>query len=103
MKPLEIVYWIRFGLGVIAALFCTGYGLATGTITNNLFDYTTLLNGISIALAIYLISYYAIKPRFLTQVTKPQKLITTGIGIYFLAWIVFWVMLYAVVAGPPPA
>jgi hypothetical protein len=56
--------------------------------TNNFVD------GISLALITYLVSYYAIKAKFKTQVQKQSKLFTTGIGIYVLAWIVFWVLLY---------
>jgi hypothetical protein len=32
-------------------------------------------------------------------VQKPQKLLTAGIGIYFLSWIVFWTLLYTILAG----
>ena len=102
LKPLEIVYWLRLGLGFIAALLCAGYGMATGAITSDLtkiYNPTTLMNSIAIALAFYLISYYAIKPKFVPQVAKPQKLVTTGIGIYFLSWLVLWVLLYAAMAG----
>jgi hypothetical protein len=99
MKTLEFIYWLKFALGITAALICTSYGLATGTIVKEGFTYTTLLNGLSIALAIYLISYYIIKSKFSLKVEKPQKLLTTGIGIYFISWIVFWVLLYTIVAA----
>jgi len=102
MKPLQTVYWLRLGLGIIAALICTGYGLASGSIRNNAFTFSTLMNSMSIALITYLVSYYIIKRRFMLQVEKPQKLITMGIGIYFLAWIVLWILLYSIIAGPPP-
>jgi hypothetical protein len=29
-------------------------------------------------------------------VEKPQKLVSTGIGVYFMAWIVFWVLFYTI-------
>jgi len=99
MKTLEFIYWLKFALGITAALVCTGYGLATGTIVKAGFTYTTLLNGLSIALAIYLASYYIIKSKFSLKVEKPQKLLTTGIGVYFISWIVFWVLLYTIVAA----
>jgi len=100
MKTLEIIYWMRFALGITAALICIGYGLATNTITivKEELTYTTLLNGVSIALVIYLISYYIIKSKFSLEVEKPQKLVTMGIGIYFVSWIVFWTLLYTIVA-----
>jgi len=98
MKTLEIIYWLRFALGITAALICIGYGLATNTIVKENPTYTTLLNGVSIALVIYLTSYYIIKSKFSLKVEKPQKLVTMGIGIYFISWIVFWTLLYTIVA-----
>jgi Na+/alanine symporter len=102
MRPLEKVYWLRFALGIVAALVCTGFGLATNRITNGIsksFDITDLMNGIALALITYLLSYYAIKAVFVTKVQRAQKLFTTGIGVYLLSWIVFWVLLYTFLAG----
>jgi len=98
MKTLEIIYWLRLALGITAALICTGYGLTTNTIVKENPTYTTLLNGVSIALVIYLISYYIIKSKFSLKVEKPQKLVTSGIGIYFISWIAFWTLLYTIIA-----
>jgi hypothetical protein len=104
LKPLEKVYWLRLALGIFAAVLCTTYGVATGSITNIVSDFriTTLFNSTSVALITYMISYYIIKAKFVTQVQKPQKLVTTGIGVYLLSWLVFWVLLYTVLAGSPP-
>jgi hypothetical protein len=99
MKPIEKVYWLRFGLGILAALVCIGFGMATNTISNSEFKPDTLMNGIALALITYLVSYYAVKSIFITKVQKPQKLFTTGIGIYLLSWIVFWTLLYTTLAG----
>jgi uncharacterized SAM-binding protein YcdF (DUF218 family) len=98
MKTLETIYWLRFALGITSALLCIGYGLATNTIVKTDFTSNTIMTGVSIALITYLISYYIIKSKFLLKVEKPQKLITTGIGIYFISWIVFWVLLYTMIA-----
>jgi hypothetical protein len=104
LSPLEKIYYVRVGLGVLAGSVCTGFGLATGSITNGSspFDYTSLLNGITLMLVVYLLSYYVIKARFTGKVAKPTKLMTTGIGVYILAWMVCWVLLYTIIAGPPP-
>lgn len=59
---------------------------------------TSFINGLFIGLVTYLISYYAIKLKFMSEVEKPRKLITTGIGIYLLSWMVFWVLLYTIIA-----
>ena len=100
MKPLVKVYWLRVALGITAALICAGYGMVAGIITTDptKFDKTTFLNSMSIALVVYIISYYIIKRRFMLKVEKPSKLATTGIGIYFIAWLVCWVLLYTIIA-----
>jgi hypothetical protein len=101
VKPLETIYWLRFGLGMVAALVCTGYNLATGTISNAIFNWDSLLNGISLAIIVYVISYYYLKYRFRNVVQKTSKIVSAGIGIYFLSWIVFWTLLYTIIAGAP--
>jgi len=60
---------------------------------------TKFMNSLSIAIIVYLISYYIIKRKFMLQVEKPQKLFTTGIGIYFISWIIFWVLLYTIIVA----
>ena len=99
MKPLETIYWLRLGLGIVAALMCTGYVLAVSEISKTNFSLTTFMNGMTLAILTYLGSYFIIKRRFLTRVEKPTKLLTTGIGIYFIAWAVFWVLVYTVLAA----
>jgi len=95
MKPLETLYWLRFVLGVIAALICIGYGLATNTVKAKPDEYV-LLYGIAFAFTVYVLSYHMIKPKFIWKVDKPQKIFTTGIGIYLLSWLVFWALLYTI-------
>jgi hypothetical protein len=107
MRPLEKVYWLRLALGIVAAFLCVGFGIATNTITNRIgiddgAQFNIFMNGMSLALLTYLVSYYAIKSKFKTQVQKPSKLFTTGIGIYLLSWIIFWALLYTIIAGPHP-
>ena len=99
MKPLEALYWLRFALGVVAALICIGYGLATNTIRTELNDPQILFIGIGFAFIVYVLSYQAIKPRLILKVEKPQKILTTGIGIYIISWLVFWVLLYTIIAN----
>jgi len=95
MKPLEALYWLRFILGIVAALVCVGYEwMLKDIMMSRGFNPTILLNGISFALIVYTLSYYVIKPKFILKVDKPQKIFTTGIGIYFLSWLVFWVLFY---------
>jgi hypothetical protein len=103
MQPLVKVYWLRVALGITAALLCAGYGIATQQIPHNPpqnafpVNYPFFMNSITIALAVYLVSYYIIKSKFTLQVEKPSKLVTTGIGIYFLAWLIFWIFLHTII------
>jgi hypothetical protein len=60
---------------------------------------TSFFNSASIAVLVYVGSYYVIKLKFSTKVAKPQKILTAGIGIYLLTWIVFWALLYTIAAG----
>ena len=59
----------------------------------------SFFNSASIAILVYIISYYVLKSRFGTKVSKPQKILTAGIGIYILAWLVVWALLYTLVAA----
>jgi len=97
MKPLTTIYWLRLAIGVISAFICTGYIIIVGNV-KIIFDFRTFMNGLSIAIIIYLVSYYLIKGKFVLKVEKPQKIFTTGIGIYFLSWIVFWILIYTIIA-----
>lgn len=85
MKPTTIIYWTRACLGVVAALLST----LLSTV-----DTLSFLNGMSIALLVYIVTYYVYKPIFLTKVEKPTKIFTTGVGAYFLTWIVAWGIFY---------
>ncbi|MEM3579308.1 MAG: hypothetical protein QXL54_03685 [Candidatus Bathyarchaeia archaeon] len=98
MKPLEILYWLRFALGIATALICISHGLATNTV-NMEPNVNVLINGIAFAFIVYVLSYYVIKPKFILKVDKPQKILTTGIGIYILSWLVFWALLYTIIVS----
>ncbi len=97
MKPLVTIYIARFILGVIAAAISTAITMLYDT-----GSYTIFLNGITTALALYLVSYYILKAKFAAQVEKQSKIITMGIGIYFFTWLVFWVLMYTLLKGPLP-
>ena len=84
MKTLNIIYCSRIGFGILAALLAA--------IVVDLKVGTPLINGISVALAVYLVTYYVIKWRFMNKVDKPTKLFTMGIGVYFLTFILCWVL-----------
>ena len=82
-------------LGILAAV------LATFLV--NLKAGDPLINGITIGLAVYLITYYVLKWRFLNKVEKPTKILTMGIGAYFLTFLMCWVFFVTTLLAPPTA
>ena len=95
MKPLVLLYWIRFGLGVVAGL--------VSAIVATMSDpamFTTFMNGITIALLVYLMSYYILKAKFAATIEKQSKIMTMGIFMYFLAWAVFFVLTFSFLSTP---
>jgi len=55
------------------------------------------------ALIVYMLTYYILKWKFVAKVEKLTKVLTTGIGTYFLVWIVCWVMFITPLLKPPIA
>ena len=95
MKPLNVIYCIRIGFGALAALIATfAVNLKVGA---------PLMNGITIGLAVYLISYYLIKWLFMNKVDKPTKILTMGVGAYALTFIFCWVLFITPFLAPPTA
>ena len=95
MRPLVIIYWARVVLGIISGSISTVLTLSMGER-----GLPTFLNGLTIALVVYLITFYIIKAKFAKTVEKPSKLMSQGIGIYFFAWLLTWIMLYTLIIGP---
>jgi hypothetical protein len=95
MNTLTIIYWTRFLLGVVAA--------ALSALLTTMASEFNLMNGISIALLVYIVTYYVYKARFLAKVEKPSKIFTTGVGAYFLTWLVMWTLFYTLLYQVPPS
>jgi len=93
MTPLVRLYWIRVTLGIVAAAISAVMAELIGTLT----DITTLVNSITIALLIYFITYYILRAVFRDKIEKPSKILSTGIGMYFFAWIAFFVLFYTII------
>ncbi|MGQ9530877.1 MAG: hypothetical protein ACUVTC_05520 [Candidatus Bathycorpusculaceae bacterium] len=98
MNIIEKIYWMRLFLGIVAALASTGYAQAIGAVSREGGEIGLFFNGLSMAIIVYVISYYIMKFKFASKVDKPQKIFTTGVGIYFLSWLVFWVLFYTILA-----
>jgi hypothetical protein len=98
VRPLVTIYWTRLGLALVAAAISTVVALAMGER-----GFNTFLNGLTIALLVYLITYYLVfKPMFSKKVEKQNKLMTQGIGIYFFTWLVSWILIYSTALGSAP-
>jgi hypothetical protein len=93
MTPTVQLYWIRVLLGIVAGAVTAVVAAFFGT----LYDITTLVNSITVALLIYFISYYVLRAMFKSKIEKQSKLLSTGIGIYFFSWIAFFVLFYTVI------
>lgn len=94
MKPLAIIYWSRLALGVIAAVISAFVATMQDAASLSAF-----MNGVTIALLLYLISYYVFKAKFYSKVEKQTKIMTMGIGIYFISWLVFFILTYSILTG----
>ena len=95
LKTLNVIYLIRVGFGILAAL--------VATLVVDLKAGNPLINGITVGLAIYLVTYYLLKWRFMNKVEKPTKILTMGIGAYFLTFIFCWVLFVTPFLAPPTA
>jgi predicted PurR-regulated permease PerM len=82
MEALSIIYWTRVVLGILAALI---------SVALNIQDIYT---AIAVAILVYLLTNYIIRWQYKQKVQSPSKIITTGIGAYFLTWVVMWVFFY---------
>ncbi len=97
MRPLVTIYWSRLVLAIIAGAISTVVAVAMGEA-----GFSNFMNGLTIALLVYLITYYAVyKPLFGKKVEKQSKLMSQGIGVYFFMWLVSWIVFYTIAIGQP--
>jgi len=59
------------------------------------FGFNQLLIGIWFGVLFYLITHYILKQLFIAKVEDSSKVVKTGIGAYFLTWIVSWIVFYS--------
>jgi len=97
VRPLALIYWTRLALAVVAGAISTAVALMLGER-----GLSTFVNGLTIALAVYLVTFYIFKAQFKGKVEKQSKIMTQGIGVYFFAWLVSWILIYTIVLGQPP-
>jgi len=97
VRPLALIYWTRLVLAIVAGAISTAVALTLGER-----GLSTFVNGLTIALLVYLVTFYIFKAQFKGKVEKQSKIMTQGIGIYFFAWLVSWIIIYTIVLGQSP-
>ncbi len=95
LKTLNVIYCMRIGFAILAALVA---GLVVNLKAGN-----PLINGITIGLAVYLVTFYLLKWLFVNKVEKPTKILTMGVGAYALTFIFCWVLFVTPFLTPPNA
>ena len=93
MTPVVQLYCIRIVLGIIAAAISAVVAILVG----NAADISTLLNSVTIAVIIYLLSYYFFKATYKNKIEKQSKILSTAIGMYFFTWIAFFILFYTTI------
>ena len=93
MTPITQLYWIRTALGIISGALSAVVAILIGNMT----DITTLVNSFTIALLVYLASYYVLKAVYKTKIEKQSKILSTGVAMYFFAWLPFFVLFYTTI------
>ncbi|MDR0372813.1 MAG: hypothetical protein LBI79_04550 [Nitrososphaerota archaeon] len=93
MTPTVQLYCIRIALGLVS-------GIIAATFAQFAFSYATgfspLFNCISVALIIYLVTFYILKASYKNKIEQQSKILSTGIGIYFFSWLVALVVVYTI-------
>jgi hypothetical protein len=90
MTPVKQLYIIRIVLGLIAAVLSAVVAILIGNMT----DISTLFNSLTVALVIYLLSYYILKATYKNKIEKQSKILSTAVGMYFFTWIAFFILFY---------
>jgi len=89
MTPVVQLYWIRVVLGIVAAALSAELALYM-----TLNDLSTLVNSFTIALLVYLVSYYPLRAIYKDKIEKQSKILSTGVVMYFFAWLPFFVIFF---------
>ena len=93
MTPIVQLYWIRTALGITAGALSAVVAFLIGNMT----DITTLINSFTIALIIYLASYYVLKAVYQSKIEKQSKILSTGVAMYFFAWLPFFILFFTLI------
>jgi len=99
MTPVKQLYIIRIVLGIIAAALSAVVAFMLGNAT----DISTFVNSLTVALVVYLLSYYILKAVYKNKIEKQSKILSTAVGMYFFTWITFFILFYTTIKVFMPA
>jgi len=99
MKPSTSLYCIRAILGMIIGALDALYDYSVHTLSHppSIDDFFT---GLSFALLFFIITYYVLRVFYINKFQKKSKILSTGIGTYFILWIVAWVLINTLLNHP---
>src|SRR5665647_1806972 len=95
MTPVVQLYWLRVVLGIVAGAITASIAAFFGG-KAGLLETTTLVNSITVALLIYFVTYYIVRGFYKNKIEKQSKILSTAIGMYFFAWLSFFVLFYTI-------
>ena len=88
MTPVKQLYIIRIVLGIIAAALSAVVAFMLG----NAAGISTFVNSLTVALVVYLLTYYILKAAYKNKIEKQSKILSTAVGMYFFTWITFFIL-----------
>ena len=89
---LDKVFWLRVGLGILAGFISAIIG------STMLHAHERAYTGLGIVIVLFIISYGIAKAlRVPLPLSDKRKLVMTGIGSYFLMFLVSWILVYTII------
>jgi ABC-type uncharacterized transport system permease subunit len=99
MTPVVQLYCIRIVLGIVAAALSAVVAFLLG----NAAGISTFVNSLTVALVVYLLTYYILKAVYKNKIEKQSKILSTAVGMYFFTWITFFILFYTTIRVFMPA
>ncbi|MDR2700708.1 MAG: hypothetical protein LBC12_07955 [Nitrososphaerota archaeon] len=96
MNTITTIYWLRMALGITAGAICAALSRLIES-SMGIDGITVILYSIVLTLLIYMLSLRLLKAKFQNKVETPSKITMTGIGMYFFAWLTFYILFYTII------
>ena len=96
MNAIKTIYWLRVALGITAGIICAVVSKLLGS-TIGIDGTSTILYSVTLVLLIYILSLRLLKTKFQNKVETPSKITMTGIGMYFISWLTFYILAYTII------